>query len=52
MKLIDLVVFAIVFIVFLTFAQLSVRALDIEQAGTAQLVNDHKAYLANSQVQE
>ena len=52
MKTIDLITCAFLFILFLGFAQLSVRALDIEAQGNQQVVNDHKAYLASHQTKE
>lgn len=52
MKIIDLIVCAFLFILFLGFTQLSARALDIEAQSSQQVINDHKAYLASHQTKE
>ena len=52
MKSIDLVAFAAILLFGLLFAQLGVRALEIEQKGQDQVITSHIDYLAHNQTKD
>ena len=52
MKSIDLVAFAAILLFGLLFAQLGVRALEIEQKGQNQVITSHIDYLAHNQTKD
>lgn len=52
MKFSELALFGLLFVLSICIAQLSVRAITIENSANEAVISEHKAYLASNQVKE